>query len=104
MTGLPPFYCNDREELFEKIKLGLLKIPASFSPSLKDLLQGFFQKDPKARLGGTSEGARAIKNHSWFSGIDWDAYLRREVRAPFIPVIKGDLDVSNFDPVNLLSF
>jgi len=91
-------YCDNREELFEKIKLGLIKFPSNFSPSLKDLLQGLFQKDPQQRLGGGAEGAKAIKSHPWFSGVDWNAYLRKEVRAPFIPVIRDELDVSNFDP------
>jgi len=99
MTGLPPFYCNDREELFEKIKLGLIKFPSNFSANLKDLLTKLFQKDPQERLGGGPEGARAIRNHPWFAGVDWNAYLRKEAKAPFIPVTKDDLDVSNFDPV-----
>jgi len=35
---------------------------------------------------------------TWFSGVDWDAFLNKKIRPPFIPVIKGDLDTSNFDP------
>lgn len=51
------------------------------------------------RLGSGPEGAKAIRSHAWFAGCDWDAFCRKEVRAPFVPVIKDDLDVSNFDPV-----
>lgn len=99
LTGLPPFYSDNREELFEKIKLGSIKVFSNFTPNLRDLLAGLFQKDPHQRLGGGSDGAKAIRNHPWFGGVDWDAYLKKEVRAPFVPVIKDDLDVSNFDPV-----
>lgn len=97
LTGLPPFYTNTREELFDKIKFGTPKYPSKMSPSAKDLLTGLFNKDPEQRLGSGSSGARSIKAHPWFSGINWDAFLRREVKPPFVPVIKGELDVSNFD-------
>jgi serum/glucocorticoid-regulated kinase 2 len=98
LTGLPPFYTSDREELFERIKLGSVKYPSNFSPSLKDLLTQLFIKDPEKRLGSGSDGPKNIKKHAWFSGVNWDDFLKKSVRAPFKPVIKGDLDVSNFDP------
>jgi serum/glucocorticoid-regulated kinase 2 len=98
LTGLPPYYTSDREELFDRIKLSNVKYPSNFSTPVKDLLNGLFQKDPENRLGGGPEGAKAIKNHPWFSSIDWDAIMRKEVKAPFVPVIRDELDVSNFDP------
>jgi len=98
LTGLPPFYCNNREELFDKIKLGNINYPSRFSPSVKELLVGLFVKDPEKRLGSGTDGAKEIRNMAWFSGVDWDAFLNKKIRPPFIPVIKGDLDVSNFDP------
>jgi len=98
LTGLPPFYTNDREELFERIKLGSIKYPNNFSPSIKDLLTGLFIKDPEKRLGSGPDGAKNIKKHAWFAGVNWDAFLRKEVKPPFKPVIKGELDLSNFDP------
>lgn len=102
MTGLPPFYSNDREDLFEKIKLGTIRCPSNFSANLKDLLQKLFQKDPQQRLGSGPKGAEELKIHPWFNCIDWDAIYKKDVRAPFIPVINDELDVSNFDPVYLL--
>lgn len=98
LTGLPPYYTSDREELFDRIKLSSVKYPSNFSPSVKELLNGLFQKDPEMRLGGGPDGAKSIRNQPWFSGVDWDAYLRKEIKAPFVPVIRDDLDVSNFDP------
>lgn len=99
LTGLPPYYTSDREELFDRIKLSSVKYPSNFSPSVKDLLTGLFQKDPEMRLGSGPDGAKSIKSHAWFVGVDWEAFIRKEVRAPFVPVIRDDLDVSNFDPV-----
>lgn len=99
LTGLPPFYTDNREELFERIKFGTLKVPPNLSLNCKNLLEGLFRKDPEKRLGGGSEDAKAVKNHIWFAGINWDAILRKEIKAPFIPEFKGELDLSNFDPV-----
>jgi len=30
--------------------------------------------------------------------VDWSIILNKEIKAPFIPVVKNDVDVSNFDP------
>jgi serine/threonine protein kinase len=98
LTGLPPFYTPNREELFEKIKYYTLKYPAYLSPNARSLLEGLFKKEPNKRLGGGSEDAEEIKAHPWFEGIDWNAFLRKEIPAPYTPVIKDDTDVSNFDP------
>lgn len=98
LTGLPPFYTNDREELFERIKLGSVKYPKEFSNSLKDLLSGLFNKDPEKRLGSGPDGAKNLKKHPWFQGVNWDALLNKEIKAPFKPVIKSEIDVSYFDP------
>jgi serine/threonine protein kinase len=99
LTGLPPFYTPNREELFERIKFGTLKYPPHLTADAKSLLDGLFKKDPSKRLGGGEEGARALKAHPWFSRVDWDAVLRKEVKPPFIPVLKSEIDVSNFDHV-----
>lgn len=98
LTGLPPFYTTNREELFERIKFGSLKFPATLSPAAKNLLEGLFQKNPEKRLGSGPEGAKGIKEHPWFAGVNWLAIERKEIKAPFVPVVKSDIDVSNFDP------
>ena len=99
LTGLPPFYTPNREELFERIRFYVLKYPPYLSPEAKSLLEGLFIKDPNQRLGGGPLDAEEIMTHPWFKDVDWNAYLRKEVQPPFIPIIKNELDVSNFDPV-----
>jgi len=68
------------------------------SQTAKNLLEGLLRKDPEKRLGGGSDGASAIKDHPFFSNINWDAMIRKEYEAPFVPKITSDLDLSNFDP------
>jgi serine/threonine protein kinase len=51
LTGIPPFYCSNRQELFDKIKNGKVKYPSNLSFVVKDLLEGFFNKNPEERFG-----------------------------------------------------
>ena len=71
------------------------------------------QRDPQKRLGSRRD-AEDVKEHKYFSGISWDAVLRRELKPPlpvkpilmpvYIPLEKiyGDLsklgDISNNVP------
>jgi hypothetical protein len=34
-------------------------------------------------------------------GYDWGLYLKKQVKAPMVPKIKGDLDTSHFDPLGV---
>ena len=53
-------------------------------------------KDPSKRLGA-KKGLEEIKEHPFFNGVDFNAILKKEVPAPFIPTVKGLKDVHNFD-------
>lgn len=55
------------------------------------------RKDPKMRIG--NKGAYQIKDHCFFDGYDWNALLRKQIGAPFVPTMKHETDVSNFDQV-----
>ena len=47
LNGIPPFYTSNRNELFEKIKFGTIKLPSNISPELTDLLEQLFKKNPE---------------------------------------------------------
>ena len=97
LTGLPPFYCQDRERLFEKIRRSELHYPASLSSDSKSLLRGLLTKDPTKRLGSGPNDAGDIKPHRFFKPIDWDGLQRGEVSPPWAPQINGTQDTSQFD-------
>lgn len=47
---------------------------------------------------GTKEGLEEVIRHPWFSSINFDQLLNKELEAPFKPKLSADLlDVSNFD-------
>jgi hypothetical protein len=49
------------------------------------------------RLGSGVNGASDIKKHPWFGRVDWNAIYNKEIRPPFVPKIRNELDVSCFD-------
>jgi serine/threonine protein kinase len=97
LTGLPPFFCQDRERLFEKIRRNELDYPASVSRPAKSVLKGLLTKDPTQRLGSGPTDAGEIKIHDFFDEIDWDMLANNEIAPPWRPTITGSLDTSQFD-------
>lgn len=97
LTGLPPFYCRDREKLFEKIRKGTLEYPKYLSPRAQQLLRGLLTKDPRNRLGSGPNDANDIKSQAFFSEVNWDMLMKGDVAPPWDPQINGSLDTSQFD-------
>lgn len=52
-------------------------------------------KDCNKRLG--SNGAHEVKNHPWFENVNWDYIYHKKYESFYIPKIKGDLGLKNFD-------
>jgi serum/glucocorticoid-regulated kinase 2 len=98
IVGLPPFYEKDnREKLFKQIKSGEPEYPDDMSAPCKDLLQGLFKKDPAERIGGADGNADEIKNHPWYSAVDWDILMEKKIIPPFKPKLDGDDDTKYID-------
>eukprot|EP00501_MAST-03F_sp_TOSAG23-6_P001903 GSMAST32.ASY1.ANO1.1983.1 assembled CDS len=98
LTGLPPFYSQERQEMFNKIREASLRFPSYLSSSAVLLLQGLLAKDPTNRLGcGENSDVSEIKDHSFFSPIDWEGLLAGTVDAPWKPPTKDIFDTSQFD-------
>lgn len=101
LTGFPPFYSPNREELLHRIKYEAVKLPNSLPRDALSLLEGLLRKDPERRLGSGPKGAADIKRHRWFAEVDWDLLLKKQYAAPFTPRLRSGADVSYFDKVPL---
>ncbi|KAG1609440.1 hypothetical protein G6F46_010794 [Rhizopus delemar] len=97
LAGYPPFYDDDHLKLYEKILQGKIRWPSYFDPNAKDLLKRLLTPDLSRRYGNLKNGADDIKRHPWFQGVDFDKVANRQIRAPYIPQIRGDGDASHFD-------
>jgi protein kinase A len=96
-AGYPPFFADQPIQIYEKIVSGKVRFPSHFTSELKDLLRNLLQVDLTKRYGNLRNGVADIKNHKWFSSIDWIAVYQKKLDAPFHPKVKGPGDPSNFD-------
>lgn len=97
LTGLPPFYNQNVNIMYEKILRAKLTFPAYLSPEAKSLLAGLIERDVSKRLGSGPTGTAEIKNHPFFAKIDWEKLWRKEYDPPFKPNVSSEADVSNVD-------
>ena len=98
LYGIPPFYSKNTEKMFELITKAELKFPNKIEVSdyAKDLIKNLLIKDQDLRLGSEG-GFEEIRKHSFFKGFDFKALEEKKLKAPFIPTLRGSMDVTNFD-------
>jgi len=116
LTGLPPFYDENTNEMYRKILSEPLHFPGPeiVPPAAKDILTKLLNRKPEQRLG--ANGASEIKAHPFFHSIDWRKLLQRKYEPTFKPnvvcipllllydydnanTLQTDaLDTKNFDP------
>lgn len=94
LTGLPPWYTNDRDKLYESIRSAPLKFPMSINRTSAVFIQALLNRDPSKRLG--SSGAQEVKNHKFFKNVDWQELYNKNITPPFNPC-KGDNITANFE-------
>lgn len=97
MTGLPPFYDENVNTMYQRILSDPLQFPPDISGDARSIMTGLLQRDPRERLG--NNGAEDIKRHPFFAKyVDWNLLLARKIPPPFKPSVESVLDVANFDP------
>ncbi|KAL1457825.1 hypothetical protein WDU94_008017 [Cyamophila willieti] len=100
LTGASPFTIEGERNSQQEISRRILKteppIPEDLSPDVADFISQLLVKDPRRRLGGGDLDAEELKRHPFFNVIDWEDLASKKIRAPFVPKISNELDVSNF--------
>jgi serine/threonine protein kinase len=84
LTGCPPFYSTNRQEMFQKIKKNEVVFKPFHTDDMRDLLSRLLIKDPNKRLSNAQE----IMAHPFFAGVDWDLMMARKLATPYIPVLQ----------------
>lgn len=97
LVGESPFPGDDEEEVFDSIVNDEVRYPRFLSTEAIGIMRRLLRRNPERRLGSGEKDAEDIKKQPFFRGIDWEALLQRKVPPPFVPIIKGKEDVSNFD-------
>jgi len=97
-AGYPPFYSNQPIRTYEMIVDGKVTYPTNMTSEIRDLLRNLLQVDVTRRYGCMKNGASEVKEHRWFTGIDWLAIYLKTVEAPYRPDCSaGEGDTGNFD-------
>ncbi|XP_004368961.1 serine/threonine-protein kinase Sgk1 isoform X1 [Trichechus manatus latirostris] len=97
LYGLPPFYSRNTAEMYDNILNKPLQLKPNITNSARHLLEGLLQKDRTKRLGAKDDFIE-IKNHIFFSLINWDDLINKKITPPFNPNVSGPSDLRHFDP------
>jgi len=95
LTGLPPFYSQDVQQMYSKIMSAKLNIPVNISENAADLIQKLLERDPALRL----QDPEVIKKHPWFSGLDFEKLFLKQMEPPFVPPVTDTEDTKMVDPM-----
>lgn len=87
VVGSTPFNAEQTFKIYKKIMEGKISFNSSFSEELKDLLNQLIQVDPDGRYGTHLESLQKIKDHPWFSLINWLALLTKSVSISVVSLI-----------------
>lgn len=97
LTGLPPFYSQNINMMYQKILNGELRFPSYISTEAQLLLEGLLTRDVDKRLGSGPKGSENVKKHPFFSSINWEALEKKQVKPPFKPNVQSEVDISQID-------
>ncbi|XP_029431779.1 microtubule-associated serine/threonine-protein kinase 4 isoform X2 [Rhinatrema bivittatum] len=96
LVGCVPFFGDTPEELFGQVISDDINWPEKDEapPSdAQDLITLLLKQNPLERIG--TGGAHEVKQHQFFSTLDWNGLLRQ--KAEFIPQLESEDDTSYFD-------
>jgi CRP-like cAMP-binding protein len=98
MSGHPPFESAYPMQIYSKVMKGISKVP--FPPKCQgpvgDLIKALLKKEPSERLPMMANGSKKMREHKWYSGLDWETMAKLELEAPYKPVVKSKKDIANF--------
>ena len=94
LYGFHPFNKEDDDltnaELIDKVNKTKLTFPNQQNTDANDLISKLLDKSPAKRLNHTN-----IKQHTWFTNVNWDSIIKQEPVAKLKPQIKVDLTDKN---------
>ncbi|XP_011150688.1 ribosomal protein S6 kinase alpha-5 [Harpegnathos saltator] len=104
LTGSSPFTVegesNSQQEISKRILKSVPPMPGYLSLTVRDFISRLLIKDPRRRLGGGPGDANELKEHPFFKNapppFSWEALEKKQIKPPFVPRIRDELDTSNF--------
>jgi hypothetical protein len=93
INGKTPFFDKNRKLMFYRIINTAPSFPPTLSLEACDVIRGLLNAKEEERLGSKQMGgAQSIMSTPFFSVIDFDALLRKEIEPPFKPDVVNEFD------------
>ena len=90
ISGNPPFYAQDVNEMYQNITKNNLMFQPFWSEELKDILAKMLNKNPKNRIS-----IDAMKSHDFFREINWDDLANKKIKPPIEMIdLKAEYGIS----------
>ena len=90
-VGYPPFSADSVYATYQRILAGRVTFSVHFPPCVRNLVKQLLNVNEAERIT-----AAEVKADPFFSTIDWDAVLKKEVDAPWRPLLSGQADTHCF--------
>ncbi|KAI8333940.1 hypothetical protein BC941DRAFT_433396 [Chlamydoabsidia padenii] len=97
LLGQSPFKGEDEDEIFDAVLEDEILYPMTMSRNCVSICQKLLERNPARRLGSGKSDGQEVRQHVFFSGVNWDDLLAKKVTPPYLPSVAGRADTSNFD-------
>lgn len=85
LAGIDPFSDDDPIMIYQNILQNRVRFPRTFDPNARSLVKHLLVEDLSKRYGNLRRGASEIKEHRFFSGLDWISLANKLLTSPHIP-------------------
>jgi serine/threonine protein kinase len=85
LVGYSPFYGEDEDKLYDSIKSDQVNFPEDMSSAAASFLSQLLEREPAKRLGMKTSPFGDIRQHAFFSQIDWLKVESFQLEPPFKP-------------------
>merc|ERR1711862_739622 len=98
-SGNPPFESGSTQATIRAILrgIGAVRFPLCCRGNCGDLIRDLLQSDPDDRGPAKAGGVENITLHAWYRGFDWSKMRNLELEPPYVPPVRGNTDLGNFD-------
>jgi len=100
-AGYSPFcdpMSGDQNVILKNIVNARCAYPPGYNKDCQQMCAGLLTREVQSRLGNRKDGVDEIMMSKWFSSLSFDDMMKRKIKAPWVPKLKGDQDFSNFVP------
>ncbi|CAF0921870.1 unnamed protein product [Rotaria sordida] len=97
LSGRPPFYSRDVNEMYDNILNRPLRFIGNVSERARNFIEQLLRKTPGERLGSGPQDVADIKRQSFFDQIDWEKLEARKSSPPWKPSVSDPADISLVD-------